>query len=107
MRTILLFSGLACALLLTGCASQKFERGPSMDHVYDNLNYQGERDAVRSLRQGMTMRSNGGTYDPAYPMVSMPVIIPVWRPAHTNPKNGRREGGQWQHIMDKESDWIE
>lgn len=95
------------SLTLAGCSAQRIQPGPSMDEIYESGTTQGQRDAVRLLRQGLAHNASTGSIDPVYPLRKPEVVAPVWRPAQTNPNTGRREGGQWQYIVIEESAWAD
>lgn len=77
-----------------------------MDEVYSAVNQDGQRDAVRVMRQGLGHNLQGGVTDPVYPIRHPDVIVPVWYPAHTNTQLGIREEGQWKHHIDEEATWA-
>jgi len=97
----------ALAIALAGCSAHRIQPGESMDAIYERGNTVGQQDAVRLLRRGLAHRANSGSIDPVYPMRKPEVVAPVWRPDQTNPKTGRREGGQWQYIVIEESAWAD
>lgn len=99
---------LAAVFLLSACASPAPPRtGPSMDQVYSGAKRQGKAEAVQTMRRGISQNLQGGVTDPVFPMRRPDKIVPVWRPAYVNPVTGRKEGGQWIHIVDEPSGWVQ
>lgn len=101
-------AALLSVIIISGCASPAPPRsGPGMDEIYSNLNRQGQADAIKTMRRGISQNMQGGVTDPVFPMRRPDQIVPVWRPAYVNPNTGRKEGGQWVYIVDEPSGWVE
>ena len=97
---------LALCLFLSACSSAPYIPGPAMDKVYDDINNQGKKDAIKILRLGMSSRTGRGVTDPIYPLRTGESVHPVWVIKDHNPISGRLVEDHWEYLIRGESEWV-
>ena len=99
------------ATLITACQQKvlRSEDPYTMDDVYNNVNNfrNGEKDAVKILRDGLRTNYTLGQRDPLLPIRLPELVAPIWHFNYLHPATNSRIEGHWEHLIIQEPQWSE
>lgn len=102
VRVVLILS----ILVLHGCATPPPGERDTIEKVYGIVHGEGEKDAVKLLREGMRERKVYGTTAPYIPVRKSEEVRQIWVPDFVDPTTGRMVHGHWESTVLKEGSWF-